>query len=65
MRLKKYVCMKEGCDFFSEDSTDAYDHMEQGSDHVVAEVLLEDGKLSCHKLVEERPEEEGYFPEED
>ncbi len=45
--------MREGCDFLSDDQAEAYDHMEMGSDHIIAEVILEDGKLHCSKLAEE------------
>ena len=53
MRVKKYVCMKEDHYFLSEDQNEAYDHMEEGSDHIIAEVILEDKKLHCQKLDEE------------
>jgi len=53
MKSEKYICIKHGCDFLSEDQSEAFDHMETGSDHVVAEVVLEDGKLHCSKLAED------------
>jgi len=45
--------MKENDDFLTEDQGEAYDHLEEGSDHIVAEVILDDKKLSCQKLAEE------------
>jgi hypothetical protein len=42
--------MKEGCDFLSEDEHEAFEHMEQGSDHEVVEIILNDSRLTCRQL---------------
>lgn len=62
--MKKYVCMKEDCDFCSADEEDAYEHAHQGRGHIVVEVdMIEDEDPTCHRLdipilAEEQFEEE-------
>ncbi|OQA04057.1 MAG: hypothetical protein BWY68_00535 [bacterium ADurb.Bin400] len=43
----KYICLDIGCDFCSDDENDARSHLEQHSDHHVAEVSSTNGNVIC------------------
>lgn len=53
--LEKYICMKEGCSFATEDEPDAIEHYELGNSHDVVLILLEDSQARC-QLLGVRPE---------
>ncbi|HOX41175.1 MAG TPA: hypothetical protein PK263_03200 [bacterium] len=59
--MKKYVCMKELCEFCSNDLEDAFEHV-KSLKHPVAEVEMEDGVVSC-SLVDRHEGDEYDFEE--
>jgi len=48
--MKKYVCMKPGDDFSTEDEDLAHDHLDLGSDHSIVEIDSTDNKVLCRRI---------------
>lgn len=62
---KKYICMKEDCDFCSSDEEDAFEHAHMRHGHNVVEIdMSREEEPSCH-LIEVSSSIEGTFGEEE
>ncbi len=48
--MTKYVCLKEGCDFISENESEARRHIEDHANHKVIEVSMVDDTTICNPL---------------
>lgn len=49
--MKKYICMREDCDFCTSDEEDAYEHAHRHKDHEVVEVDMNQGEEpTCHLI---------------
>jgi hypothetical protein len=46
----KYICLKEGDDFITEDEAEAKNHLQLGTDHKVAEVIPMDEGVDANIL---------------
>lgn len=42
---EKYICMREGCSFISEDEPEAIEHFEIQHSHDVVAVVEDDGRM--------------------
>lgn len=47
--MKKFICMKDGCTFCTDDLDDALEHLHFGRGHRVVEVDADDS-CHCHDL---------------
>lgn len=62
--MKKYICMKDECDFCTVDEEDAYEHAHMRKGHDVVEVDMNaDEEPTCHRLA--IPEAELFEAEEE
>ncbi|MFA7253231.1 MAG: hypothetical protein WC107_01610 [Patescibacteria group bacterium] len=48
--IKKYLCMKEGEEFVTEDEHEAMDHLDLGMDHEIVEIEMQDHRVESHVL---------------
>lgn len=51
-KMKKYVCLMEGCDFITSDAEEAGTHRDMGEDHTMAEVDDTGGNITCKPMRE-------------
>lgn len=63
--MKKYVCMKDECDFCTSDEEDAFEHAHMRKRHEVVEIDMNNGEEpTCHRLMIPEVGEIGYEEEE-
>ena len=49
--MKKYVCMRDDCDFCTSDEEDAYEHAHMRRGHEVVEIDMNPGEEPvCHHI---------------